>query len=112
MTLLLIMLFELTKKSESYIEKFTGKEKISKLRDSIKFENVEFSYSNSEVVLKNVNFRIKKFEKVLIMGESGSGKSTLIDLILQLQKIKKGKKFKIYIILIQTLKKWQVRTIH
>tara|TARA_A100001035_G_scaffold257155_1_gene232968 strand:+ start:321 stop:2078 length:1758 start_codon:yes stop_codon:yes gene_type:complete len=84
-------IFELTKKSESYIEKFTGKEKISKLRDSIKFENVEFSYSNSEVVLKNVNFRIKKFEKVLIMGESGSGKSTLIDLILQLQKIKKGK---------------------
>jgi len=48
--------------------------------NEIVFENVSFKY-NEELVLKNVNLKIKKGEVVAFVGESGSGKSTMINLL-------------------------------
>jgi len=47
---------------------------------SIVFEHVFFSYGHV-VVLKDINFTVKRGEVVAIVGPSGSGKSTLLDLI-------------------------------
>lgn len=53
--------------------------------------NVSYSYPNSDsYVLENVNFEIKKGDRVAIMGESGSGKSTLIDCLSGLLKPTSG----------------------
>lgn len=50
--------------------------------DSIRFENVSFTYENSGITaLKNLNFTINKGEKIGIIGKTGSGKSTLLYLI-------------------------------
>ncbi|HVO72525.1 MAG TPA: ABC transporter ATP-binding protein [Ignavibacteriaceae bacterium] len=50
--------------------------------DSIVFENVSFSYEDSEEpVLKNIRFAVKKGEVLALVGPSGGGKSTLVDLI-------------------------------
>jgi len=50
--------------------------------NSIKFENVVFSYKTREdSVLNNVTFNISKGEKVAILGPSGSGKTTILDTI-------------------------------
>lgn len=50
--------------------------------ESLEFENVSFHYSgNGEQVLKNVSFRLKKGEKLAIVGTTGSGKSTVLKLI-------------------------------
>ena len=57
--------------------------------NSIEFKNVSFSY-NTSLVLKNINFSIKKGEKVAIVGETGSGKSTIINLLMQFYKINQG----------------------
>jgi len=47
----------------------------------LKFENVNFFYRKNSKVLNNVNFSIKKGDKVAIMGASGTGKTTLLRLI-------------------------------
>ena len=57
---------------------------------AIEFENVDFSYGR-ELVLKNINFSIKKGEKIAIVGETGAGKSTIAKLILRFYLSNKGK---------------------
>ena len=58
----------------------------------ITFDNVSFSYPNSDVtVLENVNVRIKDGEKIAIVGENGSGKSTFISLLCGMFDPEKGK---------------------
>lgn len=49
--------------------------------DEIVFSDVEFSYEDSEqIILSDVNFKIRKNGKYLIVGPSGGGKSTLLKL--------------------------------
>ncbi|MCH7850253.1 MAG: ABC transporter ATP-binding protein [Nanoarchaeota archaeon] len=71
-------------------DKYFGKEKWNKKWSEIKFNNINFSYKG-EAGLKNINFKIKKGEKIGIIGETGSGKSTIFKLILGLYKIRNGK---------------------
>jgi ATP-binding cassette, subfamily B, bacterial len=52
---------------------------------SIKFENVKFGYLNAKKnVLNGINFEIKPFEKIAIVGLNGAGKSTIIKLLTRL----------------------------
>lgn len=53
---------------------------------SIKFDNVNFSYSNdiNRLSLKDVNLEIKSGETIGILGGTGSSKSTLVQLISRL----------------------------
>jgi ATP-binding cassette subfamily B protein len=54
-------------------------------KDSIKFININFSYSsNKKLVLKNINLIIKKNESIGIFGSNGSGKSTLLNIMCNL----------------------------
>ncbi|ADQ08062.1 ABC transporter related protein [Caldicellulosiruptor hydrothermalis 108] len=58
---------------------------------AVEFENVVFSYDTSmKPVLEGVSFKIKKGEKVAIVGSSGSRKSTIIKLLLGLYKPQSG----------------------
>ncbi|CXJ02455.1 ABC transporter B family member 5, putative [Plasmodium berghei] len=55
------------------------------IQGSIKFENINFTYNkfdqDKKLILKNINFEIKKNEKIAIIGKSGSGKSTIWKLL-------------------------------
>lgn len=57
----------------------------------IKFENVSFSYNDSNLVLKNINCVIRNGEHLAIVGENGAGKSTLIKLLCKLYKPSSGR---------------------
>lgn len=58
---------------------------------NIEFRNVSFSYNkNSEPVIRNLSFSIKKGTKFAIVGPSGSGKSTITKLLLGLYKPTEG----------------------
>ncbi|MCK5056779.1 MAG: ABC transporter ATP-binding protein [Candidatus Aminicenantes bacterium] len=56
----------------------------------IEMKNLDFSYNGNGELIKDVNLRIRKGDKVLIAGDSGSGKSTLMKLLLGLYRPQKG----------------------
>lgn len=56
----------------------------------IELKDICFEFEKGKEVLKNINLRIFKGEKVAFVGESGSGKTTLVDLITGLYKPKNG----------------------
>ena len=56
----------------------------ARFRQSIKFENVGFSYSSEEgeqQILHNVDLEVNAGEVLALVGPSGAGKSTLVNLI-------------------------------
>ena len=58
-----------------------------------KLKNINLNYSlngNNIKILENINFEIKKRERVAIIGESGSGKTSLLMLMSGLENPTKG----------------------
>ncbi len=49
----------------------------------IVFDNVSFSYNGVKEQLKNINLKLKKGQKLGIIGATGSGKSTFIKLLMR-----------------------------
>lgn len=44
--------------------------------DKIEFQSINYGYQTNELVLKGINLKIRKGEKIKIEGQNGSGKST------------------------------------
>ena len=62
--------------------------------DKIEFNKVSFNFSNqNKKILDQISFKIKKNEKIGILGETGSGKSTLLNLIMGFLHPKNGNIF-------------------
>jgi subfamily B ATP-binding cassette protein MsbA len=73
-------------------EEHIGKIDIKEPFENLKFENISFTYPSSvEPALKNINFNVKRGEKVAIVGPSGSGKSTIVKLITRFYTPNEGK---------------------
>lgn len=63
-------------------EKNPGETELKTAKGAVIFENVSFSYPNSEkVAVKNFSLSVNPGEVIALVGASGSGKSTLINLI-------------------------------
>jgi len=59
---------------------------------TVEFNNVSFSYpdSSGENVLQNISFKVKKGEKIGILGSTGCGKSSLVNLITRFYDVTNG----------------------
>lgn len=63
----------------------------SKIKGSIEFSNVSFTYEDTGInALKNVSFSVKKGETLAILGNTGSGKTTILSLISRLYDVDHG----------------------
>ena len=60
-------------------------------KGNVRFEHVEFAYSEERKILKDVNFELESGKSIAIVGPSGSGKSTLINLIPRLYDVCGGR---------------------
>lgn len=71
------------------VEEVHGMEDL-KMND-INIENVSFKYKGrNEDLLKNINLKINKGDKVAIIGKSGCGKSTLLKLVMRFWDVESG----------------------
>jgi ABC-type multidrug transport system fused ATPase/permease subunit len=68
-----------------------GKQLFHGIKKELRFQDVSFHYpSNDREVLGGVNFTIKKWQKVALVGHTGSGKSTITQLLLRFYDTKDG----------------------
>ena len=68
----------------------SGNKIANNLKGDIQFKNINFSYNESETVLKSISFEIKAGTTTAIVGSTGAGKSTIINLINRFYEINSG----------------------
>ena len=62
-----------------------------KINGNIVIKNLNFSYDDVNLILKKINLKINKGEKIMLYGESGSGKSTLLKVLKKFYEVKINK---------------------
>ncbi len=68
--------------AKATVEEAAEPNELARLRGSLKFEAVDFSYGE-EPVLRGLDVELPKGTKLGVVGESGAGKSTLVSLLLR-----------------------------
>ena len=80
--------------SSSLINDKISKNEKLKFHKEINLENISFKYSGSApLVLDSINLKIKKGQKIGIIGQTGCGKSTFLDILMGLLNPSSGKIF-------------------
>ena len=59
--------------------------------DSIKFDDMSFSYNENKKLIEHLSLEIKKGQKVAVVGPTGAGKTTLINLLMRFYDPTNGK---------------------
>ena len=54
---------------------------IGRISGNVEFKNVDFSYDENSHVLKNINFKVNKGERIALVGATGAGKTTIVSLL-------------------------------
>ncbi|UYP48663.1 Vitamin B12 import ATP-binding protein BtuD [Candidatus Lokiarchaeum ossiferum] len=63
---------------------------ISELRGDIKFEHVNFAYTEEKQILQDISFHVKSGQRVALVGNTGSGKTTIASLLMRFYDIQEG----------------------
>lgn len=72
------------------VEDRPGAISVDHFEREIEFRDVWFAYKNEDYVLKGIRLRIRKGERVAIVGATGSGKTTLTNLLCRFYDVQKG----------------------
>lgn len=62
----------------------------AKVKGEVVFDHVKFGYSSEDILMQDVNFKVKPGDTVAIVGPTGAGKTTLINLLLRFYEILDG----------------------
>lgn len=60
------------------------------VKGEVIFDHVKFGYSEEDILMEDINFKVKAGETVAIVGPTGAGKTTLINLLLRYYEILDG----------------------
>ena len=73
------------------LEDKSGDKTMDDLKGVIKFENVNFSYTDDKQVLYDFNLEVKAGHKVALVGSTGSGKTTVVNLLMRFYDVDSGR---------------------
>lgn len=74
------------------MKKDTNSLEIEEIKGDIVFENVRFSYPESEKeTIKDFSAKVKAGQKIAIVGPTGAGKTTIVNLLMRFYEIDSGK---------------------
>ena len=69
----------------------SNKEKIqAEFTGNVEFKNVSFGYNEDKLIIKDFSLKVKKGQKVAIVGPTGAGKTTIINLLMRFYDINSG----------------------
>lgn len=73
------------------LDNIINKKIIKNFSDSIELKTVDFTYENKKFIFEDLNLKIKKGDRIALIGESGSGKTTFLDILTGFVNPTKGK---------------------
>lgn len=62
---------------------------IKSIEGNVEFKNVKFGYTD-KIIINNFNAKVKKGEKIAIVGPTGAGKTTMVKLLMRFYNINDG----------------------
>ena len=76
-----------------YKEEDLSKPKKLNMMGGIYFKNLDYSYNNRDLILKDITLLLPPATRLMILGKSGSGKSTLLKILYKHYEIPRDKVF-------------------
>lgn len=84
-----VRIFNIIDSDEFKKEEF-GTTHLDNVKGNFEFKNVKFGYNEDNIILKDINFKVKSRETVGFVGKSGAGKSTIFSLLCKMYDVNDG----------------------
>ena len=81
--------FEVLDEKEE-IEDKKSCEELTNVKGNVEFKDVSFGYSEDNIVLHDINFKVEEGKSLAIVGATGSGKTTIVNLLTRFYEITQG----------------------
>lgn len=60
-------------------------------KGNVVFEHIRFGYSDSNILMQDININVRAGSKIAIVGPTGAGKTTLVNLLMRFYELQGGK---------------------
>jgi len=60
-------------------------------KGNVVFEHIRFGYSNSNILMQDININVRAGSKIAVVGPTGAGKTTLVNLLMRFYELQGGK---------------------
>ena len=60
-------------------------------KGNVVFEHIRFGYSDSNILMQDININVRAGSKIAIVGPTGAGKTTLVNLLMRFYEVQGGK---------------------
>ncbi len=82
-------IFEFLDETEE-VEDVLNSVSINNIKGNIEFKNVNFGYTKDKTIINNFSVKVKKGQKIAIVGPTGAGKTTMVKLLMRFYDVNSG----------------------
>lgn len=75
---------------EEEVDTRKGDIDLDSIQGNIEFKNVQFGYNENKIIIHDFSSKVKKGQKIAIVGPTGAGKSTMIKLLMRFYDVNSG----------------------